>query len=415
MAEAPGADQGAVFIRELGARNLLSFRELDLPLGPLNVLIGANGSGKSNLLELLALLQAAPRDIGEPIRRGGGIIEWLRKAGDRGSRRGSLAVVAAPPWRHEQPDTPWLRYELELGAQRERHVLLREWLGNDRPLPGYDSSFVYFDVHDGLGVIGVRQVDAAEESEGDRPKRRLERDTLTPGQSVLRERKDPDIYPEVTYLADRFSALRLYTEWNLGRHTAARDPQLADLPTDVLLESTSNLALVLSRLKLRSAADDIEREFARFFPWCKGLDFDVGGGRIQLYMREEGLTDPVPATRMSDGMLRYLCLLAVLCHPSPPPLLCIEEPELGLHPDIMAPLARLLKQASTRTQLIITTHSPELVDQFSDMPEAVVVCERGPDGASEMRRLDADRLAKWLERYRLGELWGSGQIGGTRW
>jgi predicted ATPase len=107
-------------------------------------------------------------------------------------------------------------------------------------------------------------------------------------------------------------------------------------------------------------------------------------------------------------------LLAILCHPKPPPLVCIEEPELGLHPDILPTLADLLKEASTRCQLIVTTHSDVLVDAMTDQPESVLVCEKDEDGTT-LNRLSAKELKPWLEKYRLGELWMRGELGGTRW
>ena len=122
----------------------------------------------------------------------------------------------------------------------------------------------------------------------------------------------------------------------------------------------------------------------------------------------------MPATRLSDGTLRHLCLLAILCHPEPPPLVCIEEPELGLHPDVLPALAGLLREASERSQLIVTTHSDILVDALGETPEAVVVCENRT-GATSMQRLELEELARWLEKYSLGELWTRGDIGGTRW
>lgn len=109
-----------------------------------------------------------------------------------------------------------------------------------------------------------------------------------------------------------------------------------------------------------------------------------------------------------------MCLLAVLCHPTPPPLVCIEEPELGLHPDILPTLSDLLREASGRCQLVVTTHSDVLVDALTDTPDAVVVCEKH-GGQTEMRRLDKADLAAWLERYSLGELWRKGELGGNRW
>jgi predicted ATPase len=104
----------------------------------------------------------------------------------------------------------------------------------------------------------------------------------------------------------------------------------------------------------------------------------------------------------------------VLCHPNPPPLVCIEEPELGLHPDVLPTLADLLKEAATRTQLIVTTHSDVLVDAMSDQPDSVLVAEK-TDMGTTLTRLDAEKLKPWLEKYRLGQLWTRGELGGTRW
>ena len=111
---------------------------------------------------------------------------------------------------------------------------------------------------------------------------------------------------------------------------------------------------------------------------------------------------------------RYLCLLAILLHPDPPPLIAIEEPELGLHPDIIPQVAKLLVAASERTQLVVTTHSDVLVDALTRQPDSVIVCEK-VDGESQFRRLDADQLKDWLEKYTLGQLWSMGEIGGNRW
>lgn len=129
-------------------------------------------------------------------------------------------------------------------------------------------------------------------------------------------------------------------------------------------------------------------------------------------MRERLLQRAIPGTRLSDGTLRFLCLLIILCHPAPPPIVGIEEPELGMHPDLLPTVAELLIQASERSQLIVTTHSDLLVSQFTERPEAVVVCDRGPDGTF-FRRLKPGRLGE--EDLALGAQWLKGQIGGTRW
>ncbi len=131
---------------------------------------------------------------------------------------------------------------------------------------------------------------------------------------------------------------------------------------------------------------------------------------MQFYLHETGFTAPIPATRLSDGTIRFVALLATLLTPSPPPLVCIEEPELGLHPDAVALLADLLIEASDRMQLVVTTHSDALVSALTNQPDSIIACER-PGAGTELRRLDPEKLASWLKDYRLGDLWRMGELG----
>src|SRR5262249_20411781 len=131
-------------------------------------------------------------------------------------------------------------------------------------------------------------------------------------------------------------------------------------------------------------------------------DFDVSieGGTVQVFFMEGDFT--IPATRLSDGSLRYLCLLAILCDPEPPPLIGLEEPELGLHPDLLPNVADLLVAASQRTQLIVTTHSDVVVDALTERLEALVVCEKH-HGCTTLHRLTQEEVQPWLKKYRLGQ------------
>jgi predicted ATPase len=193
-----------------------------------------------------------------------------------------------------------------------------------------------------------------------------------------------------------------------------REPQKADMRNDVLEEDFSNKGLFLSRIGslFPAAKKAILSGLKDLYEGVTDFNVHTEGGTVQVFFTEGDFV--VPATRLSDGTLRYLCLLAILCDPEPPPLICIEEPELGLHPDILPKVADLLKAASERTQLIVTTHSDILVDAMTDCPDNVVVCEKH-EGRTEMNRLSAKELAVWLEKYRLGQLWIDGQLGGKRW
>ncbi len=173
----------------------------------------------------------------------------------------------------------------------------------------------------------------------------------------------------------------------------------------------SNLARILSKLKRAGAAKAKLLEYFRStYEGLDDVDVDLDSGEI--YTREGNMT--IPAVRLSDGTLRVLSLLTVLCDPEPPRLICIDEPELGLHPDLINTIADALRYAAERTQVIVTTHSTGLVDAFNDTPEAVIVCEK-QEYCTTMSRLDPQDLAPWLEKYRLGDLWARGHIGGNRW
>ena len=413
--------EGKRFLHSIRLQNILSFGPdtPELTLEPLNVLIGPNASGKSNFIESLSVLAAAPRDLQQSIRQGGGIREWLWKGVDHPTATID-ATVDYSPW----APIP-LRYRLSFTELLGFFVLTDEAVASAWPAPGNERPDFYFGHVDGRPVINVRtqSAESAQDQSGQgasdglepRLRRQLTVEEVTHGQSILSQRRDPVGYPELTHLATWFERLSFYREWNLGRLTPPRIAQQADLPNHVLLEDASNLGLVLSDLLNRPGLKrDLVSRLQTLYSEVEDIVVNITSGVVQTFSHEKGLRLSVPATRLSDGTLRYLCLLTVLCHPEPPPVICLEEPELGLHPDIIQEVAKLLVEASSRTQLFVTTHSDILIDALSDTPEAVIVCEK-VDGATQLQRLDSEQLRPWLAKYRLGDLWTRGDLGGTRW
>ncbi len=322
--------------------------------------------------------------------------EWLWKGAEQASAAALEAVL-------DYPDGPQpLRHKLSFHESGQRFEIIDERVENEGPDPGQAEPCVHFAYRDGCPMLNVA---------GDL--RRLRHEDLAVDRSILAQRKDPDQYPEITYLGRAYEKVRVYREWSFGRRVPSRFPQQTDLPNDFLAEDGSNLALVLNRFRTRADTKAAVLEKLRvLYDGIDDFDIVVEGGTVQLFLHEGRIT--VPATRLSDGTLRYLGLLAILCHPAPPPLVCIEEPELGLHPDVLPTIAELLREASTRTQIIATTHSDALLDAFTDAPEAVVVTER-TNGSTSFRRLRQAELAAWLQNYSLGGLWLRGGLGGTRW
>ena len=305
-------------IESIRPRNLLSFGPdtKALPLGPLNVLIGANGSGKSNLLEAVGLLQAAPRDLAVPMRREN-VADWLWQGESRASSAGIEVVV--------QPDQEEaLRYVLEFGESEGRLEVVREEV---RPSSRRRHPFLE---SDGNRAIVRRK--------GGRPRGAVVQ-PVDSTRSALPQTEHWQ-HPQLAACRRTLKAISLYRNFHLA--DGVRHSPSADLPSGRLMDDCSNLGLVLNELaqdrdakqRLVEALQELSED---------ALDFHVGleGGVVQIAFLERRGNVALRSVRPSGGTIRHLGLLAILCHPSPPPLVCIEHPEAGLHPDLHFRLVRL--------------------------------------------------------------------------
>ena len=388
-----------VLIHHLAPKNFLSFGpdNVGIELKALNLFIGPNGCGKSNLIEAISLMRSAPKDMRDVTRKGGGVAEWIWK--------GRPKDAASVEWvvRNPKGSMP-LRHVVAFRAVAQAYSLDDERVENEQEQSGQTDVYFFYRYQHGQPMVNTL----------DHGKRSLARDTIETDRSILAQRRDPETYPELAWLAQNYEKVRIYREWAFGRNAVFREPQKSDMRNDALEEDFANLGLFLNRLKTRfpAAKKAILKGLKDLYDGIHDFDVLVEGGTVQVFFTEGEFV--IPATRLSDGTLRYLCLLAILCDPEPPPLICIEEPELGLHPDILPKVADLLRTASERTQIIVTTHSDILVDAMTQTPEAVVVCSK-QQGKTHMERLNPDELGKWLKKYRLGQLWIKGEIGGTRW
>jgi predicted ATPase len=368
-------------------------------LSDLNVLIGPNGSGKSNLIEIIGLLRSAPKDFSEEVADSGGVSELLWKGKPKAKNVTATLEVKADPVGVKRT----LLYRLSFTRAGTQLKIVDEKIENEKPDEGHERPYLYFDYNGGRPVLNV----------AGQP-RSLKHEEVDPQRSILSQRQDPDQYPEVTYLGRFFGSFRLYRNWDFGPDSEVRNLYGSEQKNDFLEEDISNLGLMLNRLRAEpNAKPELLRHLKMFYQGAEDILTPIQGGLVDVRVEEEnGIT--IPASRLSDGTLRWLSLLTILLHPDPPPLVCIEEPELGLHPDMIQPLAKLLLSASERMQLIVTTHSDGLVDELSGNPSAVIVCEKR-NASSILKRLNSEQLSDWLKRYTLGQLWRTGEIGGNRW
>ena len=397
-----------MLLHSINLTNFLSYgpESSALPLHNLNVIIGTNGSGKSNFLEAIALLKSTPQELVRPIRVGGRVSDWLWRDGtQKDTSTASVEVIVdKDSVEHIHQN---LRYRFDFTESNKRFAIVDENIEYEKAFKRNSRPFFFYKYEHGHPIINTKY------KEGGWTKRALQREHIDPEKSILAQRYDPEVYTEISYLADSFKEIRIYRDWTFGPFSPVRQAQRSDRPGEHLLEDMSNLSSFLSRLlKNRQTETKLLEYFKESYDGIHGIGFDIGVDSNEVYVKEGNIA--IPPTRLSDGTLRLLCLLAVLCDPEPPRLICIDEPELGLHPDLVNMMADAIRYAAERTQVIVTTHSVGLVDAFTSTPEAVVVCEK-EDGSTKMRRLVPSDLQEWLKDYALGQLWTRGHIGGTRW
>lgn len=372
-------------IKSLHLQNFLSFGPNAEPveLGALNIIIGTNGSGKSNFIEGLELLRHLPKeDINDSFRRLGGLeIFWREDENNTFIDKIKIRAKFLPNLEE---------YGLILGfvAGFGGVMFEKEFIKNENE---------EFEIKRDNSSVWTSYSD----------KKKYYNSMNSIFEKLNPESQAPNFY----FIKDLLPQIRTFRDWTFGKNSPLRQSQRADMPNKWLDADGSNLGLILNVIRKNPDSK------AQFLQGLKTLnpnftDFDVQieGSSVQVFLTENRKI--TPALRLSDGTLRYLCLLALLCHPNPPPLVCIEEPEMGLHPDVFHGLAALMREASKRMQLVVTTHSDIFVDCFTDTPEVIKVCDK-IDGSTQIRSLPLEELKPWLDDYSLGDLWLKGHIGGN--
>jgi predicted ATPase len=416
------------FLKSIQPVNLLSFGPdtPEIELRPLNILIGPNGSGKSNLIEVLGLLSKLPdKDPWSNVIQTGGAAEWAWKGTrqDTSTRSPSITLVCGvresglASLYGTGGESRFVYYSISLTSGQggffvdsERFVKFEK--GEDPTLANPEA----FVRDSDNGARNVR---------GSLLHTRINSKTPLPDFPVSRSalsmtRSEPYFafnHTGMRELSDGLEQFAFYRDWTFGRTSPTRQVQPVGLDSYRLASDAINLAQVLKAMRDRGDSaifDRLLKLLKDFYEPVKDVDTELVGTHLRIMLKEEGLNSRTPAERLSDGTLRWLMLLIILLDPTPPPMICLEEPELGLHPDAIHTLADLLVEASTRTQLVVTTHSDTLLDAFTETPEVVCVCEK-VDGATVIQRLEKEKLKSWLEKYSLGHLWMSGEIGGNRW
>jgi len=353
----------------LAIKGFKSIQELvDFDLKTLNVLIGANGAGKSNFIEFFRMISAMMKPEG--------LKEFIAGSAD--------AFLFGGPKR-----TPCVEVQMHFGQN------------------GYDFELAPTD--DGFFLINNEQRHYFPGS----TTRNLGSGNFSP--QLLNDKDGEGFNSKHNASWHTYNAI---ISWKIYHfHDTSKEAGMRryndQAHNKVLFMDGSNIAPFLLNVKqiCPDAYSEMINALRLVIPFFDNFILEPDSNeKLRLNWRQKGLKDyPMRPTLLSDGSIRFVCLAAALLQPDPPSTIIIDEPELGLHPGALAILAELIEDASRRTQVIISTQSPALIDHFA-INDVIVVSRK--NGASTFKRLDEKDFNVWLEEYSVGELWTKDVIGG---
>jgi predicted ATPase len=350
-------------LQTVAIRGYRSLREVIVPLGGLSIVTGANGAGKSSLYRALRLLADCGRGevIGSLAREGGlQSVLWAGPEQLGGARRTGKAqgTVRTRPVSLEMGFTADdFGYLVDLGIPQMAGIASA--FGRD---PEIKREAVFAGPVLRPATTLVRRTRDFAEVSADSGFDELSR-SLPSYRSVLAEYAHPHALPELAAVRERLRGWRFYDGFRVDAGAPARHPQVGTR-TPVLSDDGHDLAAAIQTI-IEAGFDDLARTVADAFDGAT-VSVAVHDGVFDLQLKQRGMLRPLRAAELSDGTLRFLLWAAALLSPQAPSLMVLNEPETSLHPELVRPLASLIRAAAAQTQVVVVTHSRALLDAAGD-------------------------------------------------
>jgi predicted ATPase len=398
-------------IKSIKVKNFLSFENETFPIDKnLNILVGINGAGKSNFLKTFRLLKEGVAGVG--LRKY--VIDLL----------GGFDNIY---FKNDKGNVDFIEIEYTFDAERigefgslfTEDIVYTIELHKSPSVGNYYVSekiknlngFTYLEFANGSG--GLNEL---EDTKSNLKESRLVKynDFVDSTELALSKVYDTDRYFALSTIRKAISDIMVYEYFDTMPKSLIRKPMLPTSEKRLLPDGT-NLPQILntikinnksSYLKIASMLNQVNSKF-------KGFDFNFLGGNIELMLEEDYINSSIHVTSISDGTLRYLCLLAILINPDRGSIICIDEPEVGLHPDMISNIGNAVIEASEKSTIIISTHSENLLNCFE--LENLRIFEKDDHNSSKVFVYNKSDFKGWYDEFSSGKMWRQGDLGGNRW
>lgn len=375
-----------IHIKSLKLQGYRPFRDVTFVLSPLEVIVGANGSGKSSLFEFLRFLRDAMYQDIPPEIVPGAIGQQIFHIPGPEKLWWSLEV--------DEIKSVTLYYQGELLGPVGRSHISFERVRTGKPFGQHNDPYLYMTIKERKGVVKDPKL---------RKFKTIEVELKRPNQLVLGTMTNPSL--EVLYhLREYVRGWRFYSAFNIDHYKIRKSVPIEQEP--VLHEDAGNLSSVLHYLmtEQRNAFDELQHHLRSVIPGFKSLNVKARGGpgEVIAFWQEEGVDQELSLADLSDGILRLICWITLAVQPNPPTLICIDEPDQGVHPRTLPLLAGLFEKASQRTQFLLATHASYFITQFALERIAVMAKKQGQ--ALYLKPKDSASLVASLEDFGVEEL-----------
>ncbi|MDR2691415.1 MAG: AAA family ATPase [Dysgonamonadaceae bacterium] len=399
-------------IKKVIIRDFFSFRgKNEIPLNDgINIMCGINGSGKTSFLNAFKLLHegVSGRGFERLFQEQWGGFHQIANANQEVKQIQLIYVFDYKKLKQINQSSSCqsdVSYSITINRLGTSDYTINEKIYADNEI---GTPFYYLDISNGTGQIAAPF--------SDEPGKGWERYKYNQGELsgkelFLNQIKDPR-YIHIHTIRKAIESLKIYSDFNIRE---IRKPQTESGNLSKLKSNGVNLAHLLNYIKNNKTLsyEKIEKNLSKINPDYKGIEVPYrGGGQLSISLREKGLDRTIEALHISDGTLRYILLMSILCNPDRGLFVGIDEPECGLHPDMIKSVCDMMKEASD-SQIIIATHSPLLLNHFE--LEDILVFEKNEQNETKVKRYSENDFPDWEGDFLAGQMWLRGQIGGKRW